>query len=259
MKRVITALLLVPFVTGVVFLAPPAAVAAGLAVTALLSLREFFGMAEAGGARPFPLVGYAAAAVLVCVSELPQPGFWAGLVILLLLFSLGPGRSAAEAAAGVGSTLLGILYVGAPLALARELYALSPHWLFWVLLLNWVGDSAAYYAGRLFGRHKLAPRVSPQKTWEGSIVSTAAAAVVGFGYWAYLSPRPEISAFAAVSAAMLVNAAGQAGDLAESFLKRGANMKDSGDILPGHGGMLDRVDGVLFSFPVLYWLLQMIV
>ena len=255
MKRVLTALVLVPSVTGVVFLAPPFAVSAGLAIAALLCLREFFGIAEAGGVRPFQVFGYAATAVLIFSPELPQPGFFVGLVVVLLILSLRPERSATDSAAGVGSTLLGVVYIGGAFALGRELHGLSPHWLFWVLLLNWVGDSAAYYGGRAFGRHKLAPRVSPNKTWEGSIASTVAAAVVGTGYWVYFTPQPEIGWPAIVLSALLVNVAGQAGDLAESLLKRGAGVKDSGDLLPGHGGMLDRVDGVLFSVPMLYWVL----
>ncbi len=259
MKRVLTALLLVPFVTGVVFFAPPAAVSAGLAAAALLCLREFFQIAQAGGTRAFPIMGYGATVVLIFAPQVPQPGFFVGLVVLLLLLSLGPERTVSEAASSVGSTLLGVIYVAGPFALGRELHGVSPHWLFWVLLLNWVGDSAAYYAGRAFGRHKLAPRVSPNKTWEGAAASVAAAAAVGFGYWVYFTPQPELSALWVVLLAVAVNVAAQAGDLAESLLKRGVGVKDSGDLLPGHGGMLDRVDGVLFSVPVLYlalWLVR---
>ncbi len=252
MKRVLTALLLVPCVTGVVFFAPPVAVSAGLAAAALLCLREFFGIAQAGGTRTFRVVGYGATTVLIFAPQLPQPGFFVGLVVLLLLLSLGPERTASEAASAVGSTLLGVIYIGGPFALGRELHGVSPHWLFWVLLLNWVGDSAAYYAGRAFGRHKLAPRVSPNKTWEGSVASVAVAAAVGLGYWVYFTPQPELGRLWVILLAVAVNVAGQAGDLAESLLKRGVGVKDSGDLLPGHGGMLDRVDGVLFSVPVLY-------
>ena len=255
MKRVLTALLLAPCVTGIVFFAPVVAVKAGLVLTGLLCLREFFGIAEAGGARPFRVVGYAATALLIFVRELPQPGFVAGLVVALLVLSLRRERSAAEASSSVGSTLLGVVYIGGAFALGRELHGLDPHWLFWVLLLNWVGDAAAYYGGRALGRRQLAPRVSPNKTWEGSIVSMAASAGVGIGYWSYFTRQPEIGLLAVGLSAVLVNIAGQTGDLAESLLKRGAGVKDSGDLLPGHGGMLDRLDGVLFSVPVLYWVL----
>lgn len=258
MKRVLTALVLVPCVTGVVFYAPSVAVSAGLAVVALLCLREFFGIAEAGGVRLFQVFGYAATAALIFFPELPQPGFFVGLVVVLLILSLGPRRAVTDSAAGVGATLLGVVYIGGAFALGRELHGISPHWLFWVLLLNWAGDSAAYYAGRAFGRHKLAPRVSPNKTWEGAIASTVAAGVVGSGYWVYFMPQSEIGWPVIVLSAVLVNVAGQAGDLAESLLKRCAGVKDSGDLLPGHGGMLDRVDGVLFSAPMLYWVLWVV-
>jgi len=125
------------------------------------------------------------------------------------------------------------------------------------LFLNWVGDSAAYYVGRSIGRYKLAPRVSPNKTWEGSLASTVMATVTGVAYWAYFIMEPTTNIYLVIVITILVNVAGQMGDLAESFLKRSAGLKDSGDMLPGHGGILDRVDGVLFAVPVLYWVLSL--
>jgi phosphatidate cytidylyltransferase len=127
---------------------------------------------------------------------------------------------------------------------------MSPHWLLFALLVNWAGDTGAYFAGRAFGKHKLAPEVSPKKTWEGAAASVVASVVVAGGY--VLTLIPEIPAVHVVVLAILANIAGQLGDLVESAMKRGAGVKDSGAILPGHGGFLDRVDSTLFALPVTY-------
>jgi phosphatidate cytidylyltransferase len=120
--------------------------------------------------------------------------------------------------------------------------------LFFALAMNWIGDSAAYYVGRKLGRHRLAPIVSPKKSWEGAIASVLASLLFGLLYLPHL--LPELRIWQIVLMAVLGNIAGQIGDLSESAMKRGAGLKDSGTLLPGHGGMLDRVDSSLFSLPV---------
>src|SRR5262249_5916703 len=125
-----------------------------------------------------------------------------------------------------------------------------PHWLMYALLLNWAGDAGAYYVGRRFGRHKMAPRVSPQKSWEGAAASLVTSMLLAGWYLQFFVP--EVSVPAALGLTAAANAAGQAGDPAESAMKRGARVKDSGGILPGHGGFLDRVDSTLFALPVIY-------
>ena len=252
MKRVLTALLLIPLVTAVTFYAPPRAVWVVLALVALLCLREFFLLAAKFGCRPFSVAGCGAAAVLIVARGLPEAAFLVGFSILLLLLALT--RPLRESLGGVASTLFGVIYIGGAFSLGRELHVASPHWLFYVLVLNWVGDSAAYFVGRSWGRRPLAPAISPNKTWEGTIASAVTAVAVGTGYLAYFQPA-EPAAVPLLTAGLLslwVNAAAQLGDLAESALKRGAQVKDSGELLPGHGGMLDRVDGVLFALPACY-------
>jgi phosphatidate cytidylyltransferase len=123
-------------------------------------------------------------------------------------------------------------------------------------MLNWVGDIGAYYIGRPFGKHKLAPRVSPKKSWEGSIASVVTSGLVGTFYLQRFLPGVPLGQ--AVALTVAANIAGQLGDLAESAIKRGANVKDSGGILPGHGGFLDRVDSTLFALPVVYAYLKLI-
>ena len=123
------------------------------------------------------------------------------------------------------------------------------------MLLSWAGDIAALYIGRPFGKHKMAPRVSPAKSWEGAAGSVAGGMLVGGIYAHYLIPQaPLVEALALAAAG---NIAGQLGDLCESALKRGAGVKDSGTLLPGHGGWLDRIDSSLFSVPIVYALLKL--
>jgi phosphatidate cytidylyltransferase len=124
------------------------------------------------------------------------------------------------------------------------------------MLLSWAGDTAALWVGRPFGMHKMAPRVSPGKSWEGAAGSVAGSMLVGGVYAHYLIPQASV--VQALGLAAAGNIAGQLGDLCESALKRGAGMKDSGTRLPGHGGWLDRLDSSLFSVPVVYALLKLV-
>ena len=127
---------------------------------------------------------------------------------------------------------------------------------FWRHDTCWIGDTGAYYVGRRFGKRKLAPIISPGKTWEGAIASAVTGTLLGLAYlpWAI----PGLGLPAAGLLALAANCAGQVGDLAESALKRGAGVKDSGTLLPGHGGVLDRMDSTMFAVPVLYVLVSLL-
>jgi phosphatidate cytidylyltransferase len=167
-----------------------------------------------------------------------------------------------------------IIYIALPLALILQIRLMwaGAFLLLYLLVVVWVGDIAAYFAGRAFGRNKLALRVSPGKTWEGAGASFLAAVAAGiwiFAYapeisrallnadlveraQAYFAPQlPSLWLIALLSA--LINIAAQFGDLVESLIKRGAGVKDSGSLLPGHGGMLDRLDALLFAAPILWY------
>jgi phosphatidate cytidylyltransferase len=148
------------------------------------------------------------------------------------------------------------MYIFGTWRCAILLREVNPYWLLFALALNWVGDTAAYFVGRLLGRHKLAPRLSPAKSWEGSSASLAASLVFGFFFVGWLIPGVPPAVTLMIAA--IGNVAGQMGDLAESMLKRGASIKDSGSLLPGHGGWLDRVDSTMFALPVIYGLLIML-
>jgi phosphatidate cytidylyltransferase len=155
--------------------------------------------------------------------------------------------------AGIASRALGLIYIFGPLACAVALRRANPHWLMFALLLSWSGDTAALYVGKSIGRHLLAPRISPNKTWEGSIGSVAGSLIAGAIYAHYLIPQTPL--IEVLLLALSGNIAGQFGDLAESAVKRRAGVKDSGSSLPGHGGWLDRIDAMLFTLPVVYGVL----
>jgi len=251
MKRVITALLLIPFVAWVTLAAPQWVFLAVLAATGLLAYSEFDTIAAASGIARAGWPGMAAGIVLLLA---PNPAAVVVLIAMLgMILSLRVNNFAAAlpAAAAFG---LGVAYVFGAWRCAADLRAFNPHWLLFAMALSWAGDTAALYIGRPFGKHKMAPRVSPGKSWEGAAGSVAGSMLFGGIYAHYLIPQASLAEALALAAAG--NIAGQLGDLCESALKRGAGMKDSGTRLPGHGGWLDRIDSSLFSVPVVYALLK---
>jgi len=250
MKRVATALVLIPAVVWLVLKGPYWALIVAFTVVGSMGFWEFDRMAVKCGSIGTALYGMIAGVVLLGT---PQPAIVAILiapVALAMMMSLGDLKQVPLTA---GTFTVGVLYIFGSLRCALDLRALNPHWLMFALLLSWVGDTAALYAGRAFGTHKLAPRISPGKTWEGSVASVIASVAIGAVYARYFIPASPLWLALALGAAG--NIAGQIGDLAESAMKRGAGVKDSGTSLPGHGGWLDRIDATLFSVPAVYALL----
>ena len=254
MKRVLTALALIPIVTWAVLGADPWIFLAVLAAVACLCYREYNHIAAGYGFGAPGVAGYGAGLLLLFWWDVP----WLALVgIALVALTLAMREEdLSHALPRAALFLTGVLYVFGCWKCARPLRELNPHWLMYGLMLNWVGDIGAYYIGRAFGRHKLAPRVSPNKSWEGSIASVCVAGVAGVFYLQRFIPGVPL--WQAVALTIAVNVAGQLGDLAESAIKRGAKVKDSGGILPGHGGFLDRVDSTLFALPVIYAYLKLV-
>jgi phosphatidate cytidylyltransferase len=252
MKRVLTALALMPAVAWLVLYADQWIFLTVLAAIACLCYREYDEIAGAYGFGKPGVVGYGAGLLLLLwwdAGWLVIVGF--ALVSLVLVMR---DRDLSHALPRASLLLLGIVYIFGCWKCARPLREINPHWLMYGLILNWAGDIGAYYVGKTFGSHKLAPRVSPQKSWEGSIAGVIASVAFGVAYLRIFIPSVPIEVAAGLTA--VANIAGQIGDLAESAMKRGANVKDSGVILPGHGGFLDRVDSTLFALPVIYaWLL----
>jgi phosphatidate cytidylyltransferase len=248
MKRLLTAAVLIPSVLYVVYLGPVWLLFGVTALVALICYSEYSGIAAGYGvAEPGP-VGYAAGLLVLAMK--PQDGYLiltlVAVVALCLVLRLEDLRQALPQAAFL---LFGILYIFGTWKFAVLLRAASAHWLAFALILSWVGDGFAYYIGKSMGRHRLATRISPNKTWEGSIASLVGSILFGV---LYLHRALSVAPLEAVLLSAVANIAGQAGDLAESALKRGAGVKDSSTLLPGHGGLLDRVDSTLFALPVVY-------
>jgi phosphatidate cytidylyltransferase len=245
MKRVLTALVLVLFALWSIFLAPHWLFIGVVVMMACLCYHEYSAIAAATGVEGALVLGYAAGLIAMWrLDALP-------VVMLALLAYALTSRDLNKALGFAGATLLGVVYIFLGWRWAINLRDISVWWLFFALSVNWVGDVAAYYVGRSIGRHKLAPRISPGKSWEGAAGSLIA--VVAYGAWfgkqAGLGvPMPQMLTLSAIA-----NVAGQTGDLVESALKRGAGVKDSGRLLPGHGGFLDRLDSSLFTLPVVYY------
>ena len=250
MKRILTALVMIPVVLYAVLGGIEWLFLLVLAAVAEICFDEYSIIT----ASREPLA-YAAGLVILLA---PVP--WLGLFsVLFTIFMLTAAMRDRDLAAGFRRTatlVLGIIYIFGAWRTAIMLRAINPWWLVFGLAVSWVGDTGAYYIGRRFGRHKLAPRVSPGKTWEGAVGGAVVSGLVG----AMVLPRliPGVGTFEALLLSLAANVAGQVGDLAESAIKRGAGVKDSGSLLPGHGGLLDRVDSSMFTLPVLYAILAAI-
>jgi phosphatidate cytidylyltransferase len=248
MKRLLTALALIPAITWTVLWANYWAFLAVLIAVALLCYYEYAGIAEGYGFGRLNLMGYGAGVLLLVWRAESWP-----LVTAIALVALAAAMSAdnlSKTLPRAALLLMGVVYVFGSWKCALELRQYSHHWLMYALLLNWAGDSGAYYIGRAFGKHKMAPRVSPMKSWEGAAASVAVSVLVGGAYLVRFIPGTTVAG--AIGLTVVANIAGQLGDLAESAIKRGASVKDSSDLLPGHGGFLDRVDSTLFTLPVIY-------
>jgi phosphatidate cytidylyltransferase len=249
MKRLLTAGLLIPFILYVVFLGPFWLFCGVTALVAIICYSEYAGIAAAYGIdKPGPL-GYGAG--LLVLTMKPQDAYLIFTLLAFIALSLVLRlRDLSKALPQSAFLLFGIIYIFGSWKFAILLHSESPHWLAYALMLNWLADACAYYAGKSLGRHKLAPHISPNKTWEGAAASLAGSVIFGVLYLQRVLPIVSIVEAGLLS--VVVNLAGQAGDLAESALKRGASLTDSSTLLPGHGGLLDRVDSTLFALPVVY-------
>jgi len=250
MKRLLTALALIVFAVYLVFGAPSSVFIGAALVVGVLCYWEFSTIVAAHGIGRPGAVGVLIGAVIIFR---PQQIFWATMLFLALELTLLLRKpNLREIVPEAGSVVLGAFYAFTPWRLAFNLRQESIHLLFFALALNWVGDSAAFYFGRRFGKHKLAPIISPGKSWEGAAASVAASILFGLLYLGKMLPSLPLSLVAVM--AVGGNIAGQLGDLVESSIKRGAGVKDSGNLLPGHGGILDRLDSSMFAVPVVYFL-----
>jgi phosphatidate cytidylyltransferase len=281
-KRIATAAVLIPVVVSLVLWGSTAIVALALALVMLLALFEYFALGDAMGHRAYRFWTSTCALFILYLQWLNtavQWGEFSGIlypkslawllvnffpraedgvfifIIGIAVLTLATRRPIVEALPSAGISCSGLLLVAFPLSYAIRLQELreGPRHLLFVLVVIWVGDSVAYFVGKAIGRHPFAPHLSPKKTWEGSIAGFAGSIAVAFVFTRWLT----VPFTFLLGAAAIGNIAGQVGDLLESAYKRSAGVKDSGALLPGHGGVLDRIDALILAIPVVwyYWIL----
>ena len=254
--RLGTATVLAPLLLLAMWWRNPIGVWILVALASALALGEYFRItSQVRAERAFGVgLGLAYAILIYWVEDIGAAAS-AGVVVIAFgfyLFRLGDDMK--TAVARVGTTAYGVLYVALLTYLAmlkRDQGVRGGAWVFLTLTITWFGDTGAYTAGRIAGRHKLYPRVSPGKTWEGALGGLGGS--FGAAALAHAFYLPQLGWGHAVALALPASALGQVGDLCESLLKRAYGVKDSGALLPGHGGLLDRIDAVLFAAPYVYF------
>ncbi len=289
LKRILTAVVLIPIVLALVLRAPVPVLALVAALVALLAIQELLKLSEAYKIKPLQWPTYIFAGsffLFLAVNpghETPllstavfagSVAFTAALAAFVFLVISMHRVDLSTAFPAAMTSAFAFTYVALPLGFLVQIreQASGAFLLLYLLLLVWAGDIFAYFVGRSLGRHLMSPRVSPRKTWEGTLASLIASLAVGVLLYKYALPistallnarliekrdgllaleKAPLWPTLLLSAA--INVAAQLGDLVESLIKRGAGVKDSGTLLPGHGGMLDRIDALLFAAPVLWY------
>ena len=292
LKRIATAAILIPIVVVVVYWGPSWLVATVAAIVALLAMVEFFKLTAQMGLRAFRVW------TMICTVELflvqymvGESEIWLGnnteivrntpgtyfsveqviltFVFVCALIAVAGRTRLADVLPGIGASAAAFVFIALPFSYLARLDAAftysrpadlviphGPMLVLFALAIVWAGDTVAYFVGKSIGRVKMAPALSPKKTWEGAAGNVLGSLIVGYCFARW--QNGDLTAWLATAA--LANIAGQVGDLVESAYKRGAGVKDSGAMLPGHGGMLDRIDSLIFAAPVVWfaagWLLQ---
>ena len=316
-KRVATAVVLIPIVLLIVFRAPLWLFAIVVGLVAVITTREYLGLTDAYGIKPAKMLTHLFTVLLFAslvaafgaeaeLRKLPASILLRGVVprehphiflalgaasvakdslllaALLFLVAMMKREDLRSTLPGAAASALGLAYISLPLILLINVRtrAAGAFHVFYLLVIVWAGDILAFLVGRFVGKRKLAPRISPNKSWEGAVASVAGATALGTVILAYgnaiveflrntdllpaqqgtilsVGPYPTSRPlWAYILLSLALNVAAQLGDLAESMLKRGAGVKDSSSLLPGHGGMLDRIDALLFAAPVLWYYAQ---
>jgi len=278
---------LIPIVLVLILRAPVPVLAGVAGIIALITIHEFLRLTESYGVQPMPLPTYILTAaffvVLGIASDVPLLSTGQFLVMLAFAAAVAPFLFLTRAMRGedlragypaAAASVFAFSYIALPMGMLVQLrqQAAGAFYVLYLLLVVWAGDIFAYFVGKSMGRRLMAPRISPKKTWEGAVASVVASVAVGWAMFHYALPlsssmlragligrrdglfgleQPAMGPI--IGLTIILNIAAQLGDLVESLIKRGAGVKDSGAILPGHGGMLDRIDAMLFATPVLWY------
>lgn len=254
-KRIVSALILLPIFLGIVMAGPLWLFGVLIVIVAALAQWELTGLFERAGVRTYRIIGLIGGILVTASFALPvsERAVFTGVLLAMLAASLWRPRGERIGWEPLATTVLGICYVNWLLGHGFWLRDL-PSGREWVLLLIWVtwlGETAAYLVGSMVGRHRLAPMISPNKTVEGAVAQfgvSIVAAVVAQAWFFGALPLDH-----AIAVGAMLGVVGQVGDLVESALKRSAGTKDTSGLIPGHGGMLDRIDSLLFNTPVLFY------
>jgi phosphatidate cytidylyltransferase len=276
--RVLTAVILIPLVVAAIWWGPTWLIAIVSAFVAIAAVLEFFSIAARQGVQAYRLWSCLAAvgiisqqwyasrmASVVRLSDLLDRSpkvtlefILFGFVLGVALIALGSRHSLTEVLPSISVSAAGIIFVVLPFSAVLRLHGvdiLGPQLLLFTVVMVWVGDTAAYFVGSAIGRWKMAPQISPNKTWEGAGANLLGSLFVAavFGYWTKIQPAHMLAM------GVVGSVAGQLGDLFESAWKRSAGVKDSGTILPGHGGMLDRIDALILAAPAVWYYFEWVV
>lgn len=289
LKRIATAVVLIPIVLVLILRAPIPVLAVIAGIIALLTIHEFLKLTESYGVRPLRILTYIFVGIFFALLALnvgnEKPlvstavfvyclGFASAIAPFIFLTRAMRDEPLSSGYPAAAASVFACTYIALPMGMLvqlRQQWA-GAFYLLYLLLVVWAGDIFAYFVGKSIGRHLMAPRISPKKTWEGAAASVLASVAVGWLLFNYSLPissallrvgliqrrdglfgleQPAMGPIVVLT--IVLNIAAQLGDLVESLLKRGAGVKDSGAILPGHGGMLDRIDALLFATPVLWY------
>ena len=281
--------MLIPIVLVLILRAPVSVLAVIAGAVAMLTIHEFLKLTESYGVRPLRILTYIFAAFFFLLLALnvgnEKPllstavfvyclGFAAAIAPFVFLTRAMRNEDLSSGYPAAAASVFAFTYIALPMGMLvqlRQQWA-GAFYLLYLLLVVWAGDIFAYFVGKSVGRHLMAPRISPKKTWEGAAASLVASVAVGWALFHYALPlssallrvglierrdgifgleQPAMAPIIVLT--IILNIAAQLGDLVESLIKRGAGVKDSGGILPGHGGMLDRIDALLFAAPVLWY------
>ena len=287
-KRIATAVVLIPLVLLLVLKAPAYLLVIVSGAVALLAIAEFLKLVKHYGVQPLSFLTYGFVALFFVFVIIVSSGRTALLETTSTIYGMALAATLApfifltaamrraelsSSYPAAAASTFAFAYVAMPMALLVEIrrQPAGAIWVIYTLLAVWAGDIFAYFVGKAIGRHHMSPEISPKKTWEGAIASILASVIIGTLWiqhapgisatllrWGLIERRdgmwgleqPSLLPIILLSA--VVNIAAQLGDLVESLIKRGAGVKDSGTILPGHGGMLDRIDAMLFAAPVVW-------
>jgi len=270
--RVLTATILIPLVVAAIWWGPTWLIAIVSAFVAIAAMLEFFSISARLGFQAYRLWTCLAAAGIIAqqwyasrMASINRLGdlldrspritlelILFGFVLGIAAIALGSQRALTEVLPNISVSAAGLVFVVLPFSAVVRLHgvdASGPQLLLFTVVLVWAGDTAAFFVGRGIGRWKMTPQISPNKTWEGAAANFLGALFVAavFGYWSKIPPAHMLAMAVAGSVA------GQTGDLFESAWKRSAGVKDSGTIIPGHGGMLDRIDALILAAPAVWY------